>query len=74
MKTEVHYYRVEIREACFTFIGGQTIPGTPGKVWLCKPDGEPVLEIAADCVTPTTREETAQRIQQERHASKAPLN
>ena len=63
MKPKIHYFRVSKPSGAFTFIGGPIKPGSPGKVWLCQPDGEPVLEVRAECVKPTTRQETAKRIQ-----------
>ncbi len=74
MKTEVHYYRVEANEAAFTWLGGPIKPGGPGMVWLCNPGGDPVLEVSAACVKPSSRAEIARRIIEDRRASKAPLN
>jgi len=74
MKTKVHYFRVEMPEGGFMFLGGPTKPAGPGKVWLCTPDGGQILEVQEHCVTPTTRQETARRIEADRRAAKAPLN
>ena len=46
----------------------------PETVELCTPDGRPVLSVPRSCVTPTTREETAQRLHDEIQDRRAQLN
>jgi len=58
-----------------TWIGGELKASrTPGRVWLTSPDGRPVLEVERRHVQPSTPEQTAERIIQDRRAPKAPLN
>jgi hypothetical protein len=71
------YFLVEVPEAglALSWIGGGLKPSrTPGKVWLTKPDGKPVLEVARERVRPSSQEETARRIVADRQAARAPLN
>jgi len=72
------HFLVTIPEAglALTWIGGGLkLSKTPGgKVWLTAPSGRPVLEVDGRHVQPSTPEETAKRILEDRRASKAPLN
>lgn len=68
------HYHVQTPAGSFTWIGGETQPAGENDVWLCSPRGERVLRVPADCVRPTTRDETPKRIQADLRTSKAPLN
>jgi len=70
----MNYYLVQTPDVSFSWIGGEAKPAGAGMVWLCKPDGEPVLKVPENCVRRSTREETAQRILNDRRVSKAPMN
>jgi len=74
MKTEVHYFHVSTPDASFTFLGGPSSPADNGDVWLTNPSGEHVLKVPASCVRESSREKTAKRIEDDRVASKAPMN
>jgi hypothetical protein len=70
-----NYFLVETPEVTFTFIGSvQHDELTPGLVWLCTPGGQRLLQCPAKCVSESTREQTAERIMDDRRASRAPLN
>jgi hypothetical protein len=76
MKHPFHFL-VSIPEAglALTWIGGEPRASkSAGKVWLTSPDGRPVLEVERRHVQPSTPEQTAERIIQDRRAPKAPLN
>jgi hypothetical protein len=76
MKHPFHFL-VSIPEAglSLTWIGGGLKPSkSPGKLWLTTPDGRPVLEVDKRHVQPSTLEQTAQRIIEDRRAAKARLN
>lgn len=76
MKT-IFYFIVELPETglALTWIGGGLKPSKrPGHVWLTTPGGDPVLEVPAAQVHPSTPEDTARRILAERRLAQAPLN
>jgi hypothetical protein len=77
MKSTLFYFLVELPETgtAMTWIGGGLKPSKrPGHVWLTTPDGKPVLEAPRDQVHPSTPEDTARRIFEERRLAKAPCN
>jgi len=58
-----------------TWIGGGLKPSDhPGYVWLTTPTGKPVLEVPKAHVHPSTPEDCARRILEERRLAKAPWN
>jgi hypothetical protein len=77
MKTTIFYFVVELPETgmALTWIGGGLKPSKrPDRVWLTTPDGRPVLEAPQSQVHPSSPEDLAQRILEERRLAKAPLN
>lgn len=74
MQPEVHYFLVQTPEACMTFIGGPLRASKPGFVWLTAPDGRPMFEVKAECVTRSTKEEVAKRIIEDRQIAKQANN
>jgi len=62
------YYFVQIPEEnlVITWIGGDLLPAEPGHVWLTTPENKPVRKVRSECVQPSTREETARRMAQDR--------
>ena len=63
------FYLVQTPEVSLTWIGGRTQAAEPDFVWLTSPDGTPVLKVPVACVTPSTKEQTAQRILEEMRAA-----
>jgi phage major head subunit gpT-like protein len=68
------YYHVTHPSGTLTFFGGPLRSAGPLHVWLTAPDGRPLLRVPAHMVVPVTLEQEAQRIVEERRASKAPWN
>jgi len=76
MKT-VFYFIVELPETglALTWIGGGLKRSKrPGYVWLTGPDGRPVLEVPRSQVHPSSPEDMARLILEDRRLAKAPLN
>lgn len=63
------FYLVQTPEVSLTWIGGPLKPAEPGHVWLTNPSGKPVLKVPAASVTPSSKEETAQRILDDKRAT-----
>lgn len=77
MKAPLFYFLVELPGTgmALTWIGGGLKPSKrPNHVWLTAPDVRPVLEAPRDHVRPSSREDLARRIIEERRLAKAPLN
>ncbi len=68
------FYLVQTPEVSLTWIGGPLLPAEPGHVWLTNPSGKPVLKVPKDYVQQTTKEQTAQRIINDKRAAKAKYN
>ena len=70
MKPEIFYWLIQTPEVTATFIGGPLRASKSGYVFLTKPDGTPLLEVAAGYVTPSNEEEAASRFVADRRAAK----
>jgi hypothetical protein len=68
------FYLVQTPEVSMTWIGGELIPADNGHVWLTNPSGKPVFKVPSTYVKPSTKEEAAQRILDDKRAAKAKYN
>lgn len=77
MKTTPFYFVVELpgTRIALTWIGGGLKHSKrPGYVWMTGPRGDPVLEVPAAQVYPSSADDLAKRFLAERRLAKAPLN